>query len=81
VRRALIDDFFAHSSASVQHQGYMMGEAVLAAVPEVEEITLHLPNQHHLPFDVSRFGVEGAGNVFHPVSQPYGDIRLTVTRD
>ena len=81
VRRALIDDFFARSSASVQHQGYMMGEAVLAAVPEIEEITLHLPNQHHLPFDVSRFGVEWAGNVFHPVSQPYGDIRLVVTRD
>lgn len=80
VRRTLIDCFFGDWSASVQHQGYMMGEAVLAAVGEIEEIRLRLPNQHHLPFDVARFGVEDTGVVFHPVSEPYGDIRLTVRR-
>lgn len=80
VRRTLIDRFFADWSASVQHQGYQMGEAVLAAVEQIEEISLHLPNQHHLSFDVTRFGVEDTGTVFHPVSEPYGDIRLTVRR-
>lgn len=80
VRRTLIDHFFGEWSASVQHQGYMMGEAVLAAVGEIDEISLRLPNQHHLPFDVTRFGVEDTGTVFHPVSEPYGDIRLTVRR-
>jgi urate oxidase len=80
VRRTLIDHFFDEWSASVQHQGYMMGEAVLAAVGDIEEISLRLPNQHHLSFDVARFGVEDIGVVFHPVSEPYGDIRLTVTR-
>lgn len=80
VRSLLLDQFFGEWSASVQHQGYMMGEAVLAAVPSIDEITFHLPNQHHLPFDLSRFGLTNDGTVFHPVSEPYGDIGITVTR-
>jgi urate oxidase len=58
-----------------------MGEAVLAAVPEITEVTLPLPNQHHLPFDLTRFGLDWDNTVFHPVTEPYGDIYLTVTRD
>lgn len=80
VRQTLVDHFFADWSASAQHQGYQMGEAVLSAVGEISEIRFRLPNQHHLPFDLSRFGVPWDGTVFHPVSEPYGDIRLTVTR-
>jgi len=80
VRRILVEHFFDDWSASVQHQGYLMGEAVLEAVGEVGEISLHLPNQHHLPFDLTRFGLDWQGTVFHPVSEPYGDIYLTVTR-
>lgn len=80
VRQTLLDRFFGDWSASVQHQGYLMGEAVLEAVPEIETVGFHLPNQHHLPFDLTRFGLEWEGTVFHPVSEPYGDIHLTVTR-
>lgn len=79
-RRALVEHFFSDWSASVQHQGYLMGEAVLDAVPEISEISFHLPNQHHLPFDLTRFGMDWKGTVFHPVTEPYGDIYLTVTR-
>lgn len=81
VRATIVDHFFEDWSASVQHQGYMMGETVLEAVPEISEINFHLLNQHHLPFDLTRFDLEDRGNVFHPVSEPYGDIGLTVTRD
>lgn len=80
VRTMLVDHFFSDWSASVQHQGYLMGEAVLGAVPEVDQIEFRLPNQHHLPFDLTRFGLEWEGTVFHPVSEPFGDIYLTVTR-
>jgi urate oxidase len=80
VRKVLVDNFFTEWSASVQHQGYLMGEAVLAAVPEITEISFRLPNQHHLPFDLTRFGLKWEGTVFQPVSEPYGDIYLTVTR-
>jgi urate oxidase len=80
VRTTIVDRFFADWSASVQHQGWLMAKAVLEAVPEIEEIDFHLPNQHHLPFDLARFGMEYEGTVFQPVSEPYGDIGLTVTR-
>ncbi|MGD2043569.1 MAG: urate oxidase [Acidimicrobiia bacterium] len=80
VRSTLVDRFFSDWSASVQHQGYLMGEAVLAEVPEITEISFRLPNQHHLPFDLTRFGMEWEDTVFHPVSEPHGDIKLTVTR-
>lgn len=78
--RSMIDSFFGEHSESVQHQGYLMGEAVLGAVAEISEITLHLPNQHHLDFDLTRFGLDDRGVVFHPVTEPYGDISLTVRR-
>lgn len=80
VRGTLVDRFFSDWSASVQHQGYIMGEAVLEAVPEISHIHFRLPNQHHLPFDLTRFGLDDHGIVFHPVSEPYGDIELTVVR-
>lgn len=80
VRETIVDHFFADWSASVQHQGYQMAEAVLGAVPEISEISFNLPNQHHLPFDLTRFGMDDHGVVFHPVSEPYGDIGFTVHR-
>lgn len=80
VRDLLVEHFFSDWSASVQHQGYLMGEAVLESVGEIAEISFRLPNQHHLPFDLTRFGMEWQKSVFHPVSEPYGDIYLTVTR-
>jgi urate oxidase len=64
----------------VQHQGWLMGNAVLEAFPEIDRIDLQLPNQHHLPFDLTRFGMDNEGTVFQPVSEPYGDIGLTITR-
>lgn len=81
VRGTIVDHFFGDWSASVQHQGYLMAEAVLAAVPEISQITFNLPNQHHLEFDLGRFGLDDRGVVFHPVAEPYGDIRFTVHRE
>jgi len=80
IREVLLERFFEDWSASVQHQGWQMGEAVLEAVAEVAEVTFRLPNQHHLSFDFGKVGVEDRGEVFHPVSEPYGDIRFTVVR-
>lgn len=81
VRETIVDRFFSDWSASVQHQGYLMAEAVLDAVDEISQISFHLPNQHHLAFDLTRFGMPDRGTVFHPVSEPYGDIAFTVHRD
>lgn len=80
VRDTIVDHFFGDWSASVQHQGYLMAESVLDTVHEISEISFHLPNQHHLPFDLSQFDMPDRGVVFHPVSEPYGDIAFTVQR-
>ncbi len=80
VRETIVSHFFGDWSASIQHQGYQMAEAVLDAVPEISEISFHLPNQHHLPFDLTPFDIPDRGVVFHPVSEPYGDIAFTVHR-
>jgi urate oxidase len=81
VRNTLLDAFTDHHSPSVQFTLHRMGEAVLEAHPDVEQIRLSLPNRHHLPFDVSRFGVEDRGEVFHATTEPFGLIEATVERE
>lgn len=81
VRQALLDAFAAHDSRSVQHTLYAMGEAVLECCLEVEEIRLTMPNKHHLPVDLSPFGLVNENDVFVATEAPYGLIEATVTRD
>jgi urate oxidase len=79
-RDTLLEAFADHHSPSVQFTLNRMGEAVLDRHPEVERIHLTLPNRHHLPYDVSRFGVEDRGEVFHATTEPFGLIEATVER-
>jgi len=79
-RRALLDTFAVHDSASVQHTLYAMGEAALAAVPEISAIRLSLPNKHHLPVDLSRFGLRNENDIFVATDEPYGLIEATIRR-
>jgi urate oxidase len=80
VRGALVDTFATHDSLSVQHTLLAMGEAALAAAPEVAEIFLQLPNQHHLPVDLSPFGIDNPDVIHVPVDEPFGVIEATVGR-
>ena len=80
VRDTLLSAFTDHHSPSVQFTLHRMGEAVIEHHPEVERIHLSLPNRHHLPFDVSRFGVDDRGEVFHATTEPFGLIEATVER-
>ena len=80
VRRALVETFAAHISLSVQHTLYAMGEAALAACPEVTEITLTLPNRHHLLVDLQPFGMDNPNEIFVATDQPYGLIEATIRR-
>jgi urate oxidase len=81
VRDRLLEAFTDHHSPSVQFTLRRMGEAVLEARPELERIHLSLPNRHHLPYDVSRFGIEDRGEVFHATTEPFGLIDATIERD
>jgi urate oxidase len=80
IRAALLDTFAAHRSQSVQHTLYAMGEAALAAAADATEITLTLPNRHHLLVDLAPFGLDNPNEVFVATDQPYGVIEATIKR-
>ncbi len=81
VRDRLLGAFGDHDSPSVQYTLQRMGRAVLEHHPEIDRIALSLPNRHHLPFDVSRFGVQDRGDVFHATTEPFGLIEATIERN
>jgi len=80
IRSALLASFAAHKSRSVQHTLHAMGESALAACAEATEITLALPNRHHLLVDLSPFGLDNPNEIFVATDQPFGLIEATVKR-
>lgn len=80
VRQMLLETFAGHQSASVQHTLFAMGEAVLASVDDVRSIHIVMPNKHHLPIDLSPFGLESRNEVFVATDEPFGLIEATVQR-
>ncbi len=80
IRAALVDTFAGHHSRSVQHTLYAMGEAALAACTDLLDITLTLPNRHHLLVDLKPFGLDNPNEVFVGTDQPFGLIEATIRR-
>jgi urate oxidase len=80
VLSALMEEFAAHDSKSVQHTLFDMGKAALAASPDVAKITLTMPNLHHLLADLSPFGQDNPNHIFVPIDEPHGYIEATVER-
>jgi urate oxidase len=77
---ALLKEFAAHQSMSVQHTLFDMGKAALDAAPEIARITLSMPNLHHLLADLSPFGQENPNHIFVPIDEPHGSIEATIER-
>lgn len=67
-------------SSSMQDSLYRMGTAVLAAVPELADITMACPNKHYLLINLSPFGLENDNQVFTATDEPHGQIECTVGR-
>ena len=80
VRQALLEAFAEHDSQSVQHTLYAMGQSVLELSDDVSAIRLVMPNKHHLPIDLTRFGKENRNEIFVATEEPYGLIEATLTR-
>jgi urate oxidase len=57
-----------------------MGKAVLDEIADVADIHIVMPNRHHLPVDVSRFGLENRNEIFVATEEPYGLIQATLRR-
>jgi urate oxidase len=79
-RQVIMDVFCAHHSLAVQQTLFEMGKEILAACPDIEEIRLEMPNQHRIPFDLTRLGLENKNEIFVPTDEPFGLISATVSR-
>ena len=80
IRSTLEEVFAATYSKSVQDSLWRMGSTVLERIPEVEDITLSMPNLHYHEVDLAQFGLDSSNRVFLPTNEPHGHIEATVTR-
>ena len=80
IRGTLLEVFALHDSASVQHTLHAMGEAVIQRIDEVASITLVMPNRHHLPVDLTPFGLDNRNEIFVATDEPHGLIEATLSR-
>ncbi len=80
IREKMLSVFAEHDSLSVQHTLYAMGEAVLEAFNDIDEIAFSLPNIHYLPVDMKKLGLENDNRIFIPTNEPHGLIEARLTR-
>jgi urate oxidase len=80
IRQVLVETFAAHNSQSVQHTLYAMADAALGACADIIDISLSMPNRHHLLVDLKPFGLDNPNEVFVATDQPYGLIEATIRR-
>lgn len=81
IRQAIMETFATRHSPGVQKTIFDLGEAALGACPQIHEITITLPNKHHLPVNLAPFGLDNTHCVFQPVDEPYGLIEGTLRRE
>jgi urate oxidase len=81
IRDTLVARFADHFSPSVQTTLHHIAVGILEAHPEVADVTIELPNRHHLLVDLAPFGLENPGEVFVATQDPFGVISATVARD
>jgi urate oxidase len=80
VRSILLATFAQLHSLALQQTVFAMGKAVLEAYPEIAEIRLSCPNNHHFLVDLEPFGLDNPGEVFFAADRPYGLIEAAVQR-
>jgi urate oxidase len=78
---AMLKVFANNYSPSAQTTLFQMGEAALAACPEISKLDLAMSNKHCLLINLAPFGLENKNEVFVPTDEPHGDVQATVTRD
>ncbi|MFD1466611.1 factor-independent urate hydroxylase [Hymenobacter caeli] len=80
IRTNLLRTFAGHQSLSVQHTLYAIGEEILKSNDAVKEVSLVMPNKHHIPFNLEPFGQTNTNEVFVATDAPFGYITGTVVR-
>jgi urate oxidase len=72
--------FALNYSRAVQQTLVQMAEAALAEVPEIGQVSLTLPNRHHITVDFTPFGRVNDNEIFVVLDRPFGLIKGTVGR-
>ncbi len=81
ILQTMLKVFATTYSESVQDSLYRMGMAALAAVPEIETVSLAAPNKHYIPINLTAFDLTNDNMVFLPTDEPHGQIQCTIGRD
>jgi len=76
----MLEVFATTYSKGVQDSLYRMGEAALAALPELATIRMACPNKHYLPMPLEPFGLSSDNMVFIATDEPHGQIECVVGR-
>ena len=80
VRKIVLEMFATQQSLSVQHTMHDIGQEVLKQLPDIREISLVMPNEHRIPFNMQPFGKENTNEIFITTEEPYGLISATIKR-
>jgi urate oxidase len=80
VRQLFLEIFAEHSTKSLQHTLYIMGEAVLKNFEQIDEIHLALPELHFPILDLNPLGMDNPGTVYLPIDVPQGVAEATLKR-
>jgi urate oxidase len=80
ILETMLEVFATTYSKGVQDSLYRMGEAALAAVPELATISMACPNKHYLPMNLDKFDMSSDNSIFIPTDEPHGQIECTVGR-
>jgi len=74
-------------SPSVQNSQYLTQKQILEKIPQIESVSIEMPNVHYFGFDFSKFkrmpelsSTKGSGDVYNPVDKPSGHITSTLSR-
>lgn len=60
---------------------YRSGEEIIAAFPDISQVTLKLPNIHFFHFNIDRFGLKNENEVYYPTEDgAHGQLEATVIR-
>lgn len=81
IRQKLLDVFATEFSPSVQKTLYDMAAAVFESCADVNEISLNMPNQHHILANMAKLNLENDNDIFVPTPEPFGVISATVQRE
>jgi urate oxidase len=80
ILQAALAVFATEYSPSTQQTLFKMGEAALAAAPEISQIRLSMPNRHYALANLAAFDRENPNEIYVGEEGPHSQIEGTVAR-